>query len=492
MVALFIFVVSLVVINPYGVWFLMVARFYCRIMEIQEVQDELLEGVMEPKIGLLFDSEVAAFYSYRAYATSIGFGAVTKSSKSNEDGVKTHVTYSCQRAGKPKPSTTVNPPKSRPTSKIECQARINVTRQVDGKYMVTNVMLDHNHGLDPKNVKYLPCNRSIPMHVKRIAELNAISGIKTHKTITSISIEAGGPQNLTCLEKDIRNYLDGVRRLQLKEGDAEAMVQYFQRMQRDNSDFFYAIDVDGLNRLRNVFWADARSREAYKEFGDVITFDTTYLVNRYDMPFAPFVGVNHHGQSILFGCGLVSHEDTETFVWLFKAWLRCMSHRHPKAIITDQCRAMQNAIGEVFPNARHRWCLWHIMKKIPEKLKGYTEYESIKFNIKKAVYDSLEKEDFERNWANLIDRYNLKDNVWLGGLFEDRDRWVPAFVKDTFWAGMSTTQRSESINAFFDGYVQSTTTLKTFVEQYELALSKKVQKEEDEDARCMLVEQQVI
>jgi hypothetical protein len=28
---------------------------------------------------------------------------------------------------------------------------------------------------------------------------------------------------------------------------------------------------------------------------------TTYLTNRYDMPFAPFVGVNHHGQSILLG-----------------------------------------------------------------------------------------------------------------------------------------------------------------------------------------------
>lgn len=207
-------------------------------MEIQEVQDELLEGVLKPKVGLLFDSEVAAFYSYRAYATSIGFGAVTKSSKSNEEGVKTHVTYSCQRAGKHKPSTTVNPPKFRPTSKIECQARINVTRQVDGKYMVTNVVLGHNHGLDPKNVKYLPCNQSIPMHVKRIAELNAVSGIKTHKTITSISIEAGGPQNLTCLEKDIRNYLDGVRRLQLKEGDGGQWFSIFRECKETIVIFF--------------------------------------------------------------------------------------------------------------------------------------------------------------------------------------------------------------------------------------------------------------
>jgi zinc finger SWIM domain-containing protein 3 len=47
------------------------------------------------------------------------------------------------------------------------------------------------------------------------------------------------------------------------------------------------------------FWADARSRAAYEFFNDVITFDTTYLTNRYDMPFASFARVNHHGQSII-------------------------------------------------------------------------------------------------------------------------------------------------------------------------------------------------
>lgn len=62
-----------------------------------------------------------------------------------------------------------------------------------------------------------------------------------------------------------------------------------------------------------LFWADARSRATYEEFGDVVTFDTTYLTNKYDMPFAPFVGVNHHGQSILFGCALLSNEGIADF-----------------------------------------------------------------------------------------------------------------------------------------------------------------------------------
>ena len=50
----------------------------------------------------------------------------------------------------------------------------------------------------------------------------------------------------------------------------------------------------------------------------MITFDTTYLKNKYEMSFAPFIGINHHGESILLGCGLLSGEDTNSFVWLFK------------------------------------------------------------------------------------------------------------------------------------------------------------------------------
>ncbi|KAI8529096.1 hypothetical protein RHMOL_Rhmol12G0199300 [Rhododendron molle] len=140
--------------------------------------------------------------------------------------------------------------------------------------------------------------------------------------------------------KEARNYKDKKRRSKLKEGNAEAMHKYFVRMQKDKGDFFYAMDHDEDYRLHNVIWVDAMSRELYKEFGEVVTFDTTYLVNKHNMPFAPFVGVNHHGQSILFGCGLILREDTASFVWLFETFLSFMFDSHPNTIITDQCRAM--------------------------------------------------------------------------------------------------------------------------------------------------------
>ncbi|KAG6631832.1 hypothetical protein CIPAW_13G117300 [Carya illinoinensis] len=262
------------------------------------------------------------------------------------------------------------------------------------------------------------------------------------------------------------------------ECGAGALRQYFLRMQYKNPGFFYMMDIDDDGRLKNVFWADPRSRAAYQYFGDVVTFDTTYLTNRYGMPFAPLVGVNHHGQSILLGAGLISSEDTETFVWLFETWLQCMDGNALKSIITDQDRAMKNVIGIVFPNTRHRFCLWHILKKVPEKLGSYGSYKTgMKNALMKCVYDSQHVDEFEKCWDELLTTYNLQENAWLHSLYVEREHWVPAFFKDCFWAGMSTTQRSESMNAFFDGYVHSRTNLKEFVDQFDNALKKKIENE---------------
>jgi hypothetical protein len=162
------------------------------------------------------------------------------------------------------------------------------------------------------------------LHVQRAITINDDAGVTINKTFQSLVKDAGGHENIPFCETDVRNYINKERRAIGKEGDGQALLSYFSQMREQNANFFYEIDVDEEFHLKNVFWADARSRAAYEDFGDVVTFDTTYLVNKYDMPFAVFVGVNHHGQSTLLGCGLVSGEDTESFVWLFKTWLRCM------------------------------------------------------------------------------------------------------------------------------------------------------------------------
>lgn len=51
--------------------------------------------------------------------------------------------------------------------------------------------------------------------------------------------------------------------------------------------------MDENNVIKNVFWSHANKQAEYKDFGDVVMFDTTYRTNMYSMPLAMFVGSNH-------------------------------------------------------------------------------------------------------------------------------------------------------------------------------------------------------
>ncbi|XP_035548752.1 protein FAR1-RELATED SEQUENCE 5-like [Juglans regia] len=406
---------------------------------VQTDGDDIIE---EPRSGMEFNSFEDLHIYYKDYAKKSGFGVMTQRSERGDDQSIRYVTLGCARGGKARVKS-LNVAAPRPTGKTDCKARINALK-VDGKMRLTTVHNTHNHGLSPKKARFFRCNREVSEIVKRVLDTNDLAGIRMNKSFGSLVVGAGGFENLPFLEKDCRNYIDKARHLRLG--------------------------------------ADPRSRAAYQYFGDVVTFDTTYLTNRYGMPFAPFVGVNHHGQSILLGAGLISSEDTETFTWLFQTWLQCMDGIPPKAIITDQDRAMKNAIAIVFPESRHRFCLWHILKKVPEKLGSYAAYKSgLKSHLMKSVYDTQTIEEFEKCWDGLLNTYDLHENVWLKSLYDERHHWVPVFLKEHFWAGMSTTQRSESMNAFFDDYVHARTNLKEFVDQFDSALRKKIENENNAD-----------
>ncbi|OMP11666.1 Zinc finger, PMZ-type [Corchorus olitorius] len=95
----------------------------------------------------------------------------------------------------------------------------------------------------------------------------------------------------------------------------------------------------------------------------------------------------------------------------------------------------------------------------------------------KCVNKSETPEEFESAWQLLVDKYNLRGNEWLQSLYIDRKLWVSTYVRDTFFAGMYTTQQSKSVNSLFDGYVHAGTTLQDFAEQYEKALNDRSEKE---------------
>ena len=78
------------------------------------------------------------------------------------------------------------------------------------------------------------------------------------------------------------------------EDDVRKTMEVFHDLCSKDPQFTYRVQADKEGRISNLMWATGNSRLQYNFFGDVITFDTTYRTNLYDMPFRLFVGVNNH------------------------------------------------------------------------------------------------------------------------------------------------------------------------------------------------------
>lgn len=437
------------------------------------------EKVEEPKEGMAFNSTDDLLAYYRKYGQQQGFGVNKRTSRSNDDGKVVYITLACARTGKSKTNGMKSRFKLNPARKTQCMAKLNALLCPDGKFRLTTVVLEHNHVLSPDEALLFSRKRKMNIHkTKKQKQINQAEG-SSH--MGSILIGMHQFDNTCYGKENLLEHIQPRRQPHLECCDIEAMHDFFSQMQHKNSNFFYMMDFDDNCRLKCVFWADARNRAMYEAFADVITIDTTYMTNQYNIPLVLFRGVNHHGQSVLLGSGLVLNYDTETFVHLFESWLDCMSGCSPIAVITNQDEAIQNAVEAVFPKSRHRWCLVHVMKLLSHRLKYCPQYELLKPSFESVVYDTLTKEEFEERWARLTGEYELMEDEWLKNLYDERCRWVPVYLKDTFWAGMSTMKRTESVSPFFDDHLDYKTNLKQFFKQYDNVLRSKIVKENQAD-----------
>ena len=71
-------------------------------------------------------------------------------------------------------------------------------------------------------------------------------------------------------------------------------IEYFEMRKAECPQFFFEKQVDKNNAVRALFWVDGRTRALYPKYKDCVFFDTTFCTNKYNLPFAPLVGINNH------------------------------------------------------------------------------------------------------------------------------------------------------------------------------------------------------
>ncbi|TVU19215.1 hypothetical protein EJB05_35353, partial [Eragrostis curvula] len=438
---------------------------------------EVISTPNDPCVGMTFDTCEAAKSFYNNYARYKGFSVrIDNSNKTKWAGGKSRVKYVCHKAGvnkKNKPATDGPITEKKVTKKrkrdhierTKCPALMAV--KFTGSYWVVDTFrAEHNHDLVQKFslTKFLRSHRDIPPEEKQFIRTLHSCTIKTVRAYQLMCELYGGEQNVPYTVCDCKN----LRKSYGAENEGKDMkktFELFDEMKKQDPDFFYDYTLHIFGRVEHLFWIDGESVRQFAHYGDCISFDTTYCTNKYNMPCAPFIGINRHGQSIQLGCGFLRNEKTESFVWLFERFkIACGV---PAYIITDQAAAIAAAIEKVFPEAVHRLCRWHIMENVRKHMGAFLSgNKQLADDFNDCISNSFSPEEFQSKWQAMIDTHEQHGHEGFEALHRIRQDWIPAYFMDCFFPFLQTTARSEGFNAVLKRYVNPNNSLLTFVEQY--------------------------
>ncbi|XP_020151542.1 protein FAR1-RELATED SEQUENCE 5-like [Aegilops tauschii subsp. strangulata] len=337
---------------------------------VGENDDDAWSQPKEPYVGMRFDTLEGAKEHYNAYALQLGFSI-----------------------------------------KMNTARRTGATRMLVKQQFVCNKFRKPTE--DDGGVEKPPVLDKIVDQAEHVDEDHDIVFLDDERRMMHIMSDFYGTELIVPYgTKHITNLKTMLNKDATKEGDMIETVAYFKDQQKDDPDLFYKIKYDEEDRVENIFWVDGAARKAYVEaYHDCISFDTTYMTNMYNMPFALFIGINRHGQLFMLGCGFVRQEMASSFDWLFETFLEAMNGIAPTNIITDQDIAMAQSIKKMFPTSVHHCCRWHIMKKAQEKLGSMlVRNPGLSRDFNECVDFSLTPEEFETGWNALLLKYEVYPN----------------------------------------------------------------------------------
>ncbi|KAJ1699895.1 hypothetical protein LUZ63_008407 [Rhynchospora breviuscula] len=239
------------------------------------------------QLGLEFETEEQVWQLWNRYGGKMGFSARRHyAHKSRVDSIIMSRVFVCSNEGHQKEKQGDN--SKNPLAETRTGARLAVKFiREKNHYRVVDFVSDHNHLLqEPEACHMIRSQREVTELSQLEIDLADESGIRPKQAYELMDRQVGGQTNLSITIIDYRNYLRDKRRRILIFGEAVAMLKYFNDRTLENPSFHHAEQVDEIQEITNIIWADARMIADYARFGDVVAFDTTFEEAKFEEAFS--------------------------------------------------------------------------------------------------------------------------------------------------------------------------------------------------------------
>ena len=213
---------------------------------------------------------------------------------------------------------------------------IRLLRTSDHGWYISRVSTSHNHKLSEGYAEKKQWNShsmidpSTKYFIKKLRDNNVSIG----RVCSIIGVTDSSAMN-PVRKETIRSLCAKVARENMAD-DIGKTVKLLREMKIKDPLMEVRFKVDEQGTVKSMLWCTGKNRMDYKNFGDVVTFDTTYRTNLYSLPFGIFIGVNCHFQSIIFGGVLLSTETAEDFQWAFQNFIEMMDGSVPITVLTGE------------------------------------------------------------------------------------------------------------------------------------------------------------
>ena len=125
--------------------------------------------------------------------------------------------------------------------------------------------------------------------------------------------------------------------------------------------------------------------------------------------------------------------------------------------------------SQVFPNAIHRCCLYHVLHLARTKLgKNLADGNPFADAFYACIYGPDTVEEFEECWQHMLQVFSMSANKNLENMWKSRKTWAPVYFRHCFFPFTSTTGRSEGLNSYFKKLITPSDSVWNFVQPYEL------------------------
>ncbi|KAL0910136.1 hypothetical protein M5K25_021078 [Dendrobium thyrsiflorum] len=476
-----------------------------------QFSSEIMSVDSPPHVGRSFRTDDEAQDYYTNFARKNGFAIRRERSKGNPAhplGVYKRELV-CHRAGQslPRKTAELKRQRNKKSSRCKCEAQMIIKKNVSkgiSRWVVIHFSNVHNHELlDSEEVRHLPAYRNISSVDRENILSLAKRGFTVNHIMRALETEKGvKPGQLTFTERDLRNFLQASKNIN-KENEGAELLKACKALKDKHLDFRFEFTLDENDRVEHIAWSYPDSIQAYRLFGDIVVFDTSYNLYAYDRLLGVWFGLDNYGNAIFFGCVLLQDSKPHSHRWALQSFVRLMEGKFPRTVLTDLDMGLKDAMMNELPSTKHVFAIWHLTSKLSSWFSALLGSQFEKFVsefLRVCNLDSIV--EFERQWNQMVLDFGLESDRHIAILSFHRECWALPYLRGCFLGGLMRSGLPTSIKSFFKGPLNSQTRLKDFFEQVGIAIDFLNQAGEEASLRqnyqniksktCMPIEEQAL